>query len=58
MHGTGTPLIGEGGQQVQGTVMRLEQHFGYAGSAAKIAIDLEGRMCIEQVAWRHLRLHL
>ena len=43
------PDGGEGGQQLEGAVVALEQHLGDAGGAAEVAVDLERGMGAEEV---------
>ena len=43
------PHIGQCRQEMNGTVMALYKHFGYAGRASEIAVYLERRMGIEQI---------
>ena len=43
------PGAGEGGEKVDVAFVTLNEHFGDAGCAAEIAIDLEGWMVVEEV---------
>ena len=43
------PYRWQGGQQLNVSVMALQQHLGYAGRAAEVAVDLERRMGTEEV---------
>ena len=43
------PGLGQGRQQEHTATPALQQHLGNAGGAAEVAIDLERRMCVEQV---------
>ena len=43
------PHVGEGGQQVDCSVMALQQHFGHSCGVSEVPVDLEGRVCVEQV---------
>lgn len=54
------PHIGQCRQEMNGTVMALYKHFGYAGRASEIAVYLERRMGIEQIRIgppRFVRVH-
>ena len=39
----------QGGQQLNLSIMALQQHLGDAGRAAEVAVDLERRMGAEEV---------
>ena len=43
------PHGGEGGQQLDGAVVALQQHLGDSRRAAEVAVDLERRMGAEKV---------
>ncbi len=47
--GTGGPGVGQGGQQLDLVRVTLHQHLGDAGDAAEVAVDLEGRVQVEEV---------
>ena len=44
-----SPYRGQGGQQLDFSVMALQQHLGDAGRAAEVAVNLERRMGAEEV---------
>jgi hypothetical protein len=50
------PGGGEGGEEVDLSGVALEEHLGDAGGAAEVAVDLEGRVGVEEVgracSWR------
>ncbi len=47
--GTLRPGGGQGRQQAQGTFVTLQQHLDDTGCHAEVAVDLEGRVGVEQV---------
>lgn len=48
-HAAVLPFGRQGGKQAQKAFMALHQHFRNTGGEAKVAVDLEGRMVIQQV---------
>jgi len=53
LYRSGGPCTGQGGKQddfaAVGMVVALQQHFGHPRASAKVSINLEGRMHIEEV---------
>ena len=43
------PCIRQSRQKIYAVIMALQKHFRNTGSAAEIAVDLEGRMVVEEV---------
>lgn len=48
-HATLGPEARQRGQQLDRAIVALQQHFGDARCCAEVTIDLEGRVCTEQV---------
>ena len=46
---SGGPRCGEGGEEVDASGMALEEHFGYAGRASEVAVDLEWGVLVPEV---------
>ena len=43
------PFVGQCGKQMYVSGMALYKHFCDAGNTTKVAVDLEGRVCIKEV---------
>ena len=43
------PQVGQGGQELQRVGVTLQKHLGHTGTGTEVAVDLEGRMGVEEI---------